>query len=236
MIFGKDYRSLIKEFFDTRISEDESLILYLKYSGVLINALDKVVAFDVADLLGKGGVDMVEKLDLLIYTHGHYDHFEYRNCIELFKKTNAYVVAEPSVASQVKDVIPPDKLIDARPGESRELDGFKIHFIEGSHVGPITLYIVEYGGLRIFHGGDSAYVPVKEFNADIAFLPVGKPSPTASPTDALKMLMDLKPKIVIPIHGSESEMRDFENLVKSRYPDINVVRIREYSLAKVKLK
>jgi L-ascorbate metabolism protein UlaG (beta-lactamase superfamily) len=236
MIFGKKHGSIIREFFDSEVSDNEALILYLRYSGVLIRALDKVIGFDIADLLGRDGIDEIRNLDLLLYTHGHYDHFEYRSCIELFKKTDACIVAEPSVANELRGRIPPGKLIDARPGESREVDGFKLYFIEGLHVGPIILYLVELNGLRIFHGGDSSYVPLKDYNADIAFLPVGKPSPTASPMNAFKMLSDLEAKTVIPIHGSEGEYREFEDLVKNRYPEANVVKLKEYSMAKVSFK
>ena len=236
MVFGIRHGSLVRDFFDTKISDDEALILYLRYSGILLRTSNRVIAFDIADLLGGEGIDEIKSLDLLLYTHGHYDHFEYRSCIELFRKTDAYIVAEPSVARQMRGRITPNKLIEAKPGEYKELEDFKVYFIGGRHVGPITLYLVEYDDLRVFHGGDSAYVPLKEFRADIAFLPVGKPSPTASPIDALKMTMDLKPRIVIPIHGSREESRDYESLVERDYPGINVVRIGEYSLAKVNLK
>ena len=236
MIFRKSYGSIIRDFFDTRVSDDEALILYLKYSGVLIKALDRIIAFDIANLLGRDGINEVRRLDLLIYTHSHYDHFEYKDCIDLFERTNAYIVAEKSIIRELVRKIPPDKLIDALPGEVKEQREFKIHFIEGRHVGPIILYIIEYNGLKIFHGGDSAYVPLKGFRADIAFVPVGKPSPTASPMDAFKMIVDLKPKVAIPIHGTEREARELENIVKKRYPDINIVLLKEYSLFKTRFK
>jgi len=233
MVFGKRHSSIINEFYDSEISDNEVLILYLRYSGALIRVSDKVIAFDVADLLN---IDDVRRLDLLLYTHGHYDHFKYRSCIELFRKTNAYIVAEPSVARELRSRILSDKLIDAEPGKMREFDRFKVYFIKGLHVGPITLYLVELDGLRIFHGGDSSYVPLKDYKADIAFLPVGKPSPTASPMNALKMLADLKPKTVIPIHGSGGEYREFENLVRNRYPDVELVMMKEYNIANIRLK
>ena len=39
----------------------------------------------------------------------------------------------------------------------------------------------------MFHAGDSGYVQVKDYPSDLAFLPTGSPSPTASPEYALKL-------------------------------------------------
>jgi len=55
----------------------------------------------------------------------------------------------------------------------------------------------------LFHGGDSGYVSLKEYPSQVAIVPVGRMSPTASPENAFKMVADLKPDVAISMHGSE---------------------------------
>lgn len=102
----------------------------------------------------------------------------------------------------------------ANAGEKRELDGFSFTSVAGIHRGPIVLFLVEAGGISIFHGGDSAYVPLGGLRADLALVPTGSPSPTASPRDALRMISDLGPKVVAMFHGSASQHIEFLSLVE----------------------
>jgi L-ascorbate metabolism protein UlaG (beta-lactamase superfamily) len=95
--------------------------------------------------------------------------------------------------------------------------------VQGKHVGPIILFHIQVGNIGIFHGGDSAYVPLKNLKAGLAFLPAGDPSPTASPEDALKMALDLKPKIIVAVHGSDSQYQKLAAIAKTALPDASVI-------------
>lgn len=80
------------------------------------------------------------------------------------------------------------------------------------------MFLLEVDGLRIFHGGDSGYSQsIKDLGrADVAFLPTGDPSPTASPEDAMKMALDLSPKLVVLFHGSPEEHASFTDEAGSK--------------------
>ena len=71
--------------------------------------------------------------------------------------------------------------------------------------------------------GDSGYMQVGSQNVDVAFLPVGLPSPTCTPEIALAMTKWLKPKIVIPMHGKAKQMSEFTKLVGETRPRTKVV-------------
>ena len=93
----------------------------------------------------------------------------------------------------------------------------------GIHLSLITLFHVELPKLSIFHGGDSDHVPLDYLKADLAFVPVGRPSPSCTPESGAAILKDLKPKVAIPMHGPTRRMREFESLARSEAPDTRVL-------------
>ncbi|MCS7386992.1 MAG: MBL fold metallo-hydrolase [archaeon GB-1867-005] len=231
----KNLKEALKNLYEIPISKGEVALLYLKYSGVIVRTESSVFAFDPADLLGKDEVDLLLKLDALIYTHGHTDHYNKIVAKLIHSKTGAHVIAEPLVARDLMDVIPSGKLILASPGNVYDLGKFKVTPIKGLHRGPINLYLIEGEDLTIFHGGDSAYVPLESYRADLAMVPTGTPSPTASPQDAFKMVSALKPKAAAAFHGSKHEHQEFIDLVKRNLPQVKAIALEEKKLMKLQV-
>ncbi len=235
-MFRRKYGEAIENLLEMELMENVVAILYLKYSGVIVRTLNQVFAFDLADMLSKSDIEALTRLDAYLITHGHYDHYSREHTKLIHNRTNAYVIAEPSVAADLRGAIPSEKLISARPGETFDLKEFKVTSIEGLHRGPIVLYLVEGKDLTIFHGGDSAYVPLENYKADLALVPTGSPSPTASPRDAFKMVSALKVKAAASFHGTTSQHNEFINLVKNNIPSIDVYALREGEILKVSIK
>ncbi len=235
-MFRKKFGEAIRELYETSISANEVAILHLKYSGVIVRTASQVFAFDVADLMGRSDIELLRELNALLYTHGHYDHYSRDHAKMIQSKTGAYIIAEPSVAADLRGAIPEEKLVSARPGETFDLNEFKVTSIEGSHVGPITLFIVEGKDLVIFHGGDSSYVPLEDYRADLALVPTGSPSPTASPRSAFKMVSALKARAAAAFHGTSSQHNEFLNMVKSELPQVNAIALEEGKVVKIKVK
>jgi len=233
--FGKSKVEAIKQFYGLELGENEIGILYLGLAGVLIRVGGKTIAIDISEMLGKSEAEALQTLDYLLYTHGHYDHYNLRSCMWVFEETNTHIIAESSVYRELKGRVPDDNLVEAREGDILKFNGFTVRVIRGIHVGPIVLYLMDINGIKVFHGGDSGYVPLRGYSADLAFIPTGKPSPTASPNDALRMSIDLKPKVVIPVHGSRSEHDEFERLIEKNLPDVRVVLLSEFEVGKVSI-
>lgn len=226
----------IRELFSTPLSDGEAAFVYLGYSGVVLRTAEKKVAFDVANLMKSDEISALEGLDALFFTHGHSDHYSSREALEVVGMTGAQVVAEQSVAWDLRTKIPSDRLMAAEPDTTFNIGGMEVNTIEGVHRGPINLYRVTMGDLRVFHGGDSGYVPVKEHPSELAFLPTGSPSPTASPSDALKMALELKPRIVVAVHGSPTQNREFGRSARERMPGVTVLVPERYQLDMVTFK
>lgn len=215
----------IKKIFTSALGENEVAFLFLGYSGVIIKTSKGTIIIDPADLLKGKELETLKAggLNLLLFTHSHGDHYNHKDALALFKATNALVIAEPSVYHSLQDEIPLNKLISALPGITYTVDEITINAIKGIHVGSINLYQIQIGGISIFHGGDSDYVPIKDYPSDLAFLPTGDPSPTASPQGAFNMASDLKPSVIVAMHGSLGQSKEFEQKIKEKMPHAIVI-------------
>lgn len=229
----KNKSDSIQELFSLSLGKRELAFMYLRYSGVILRTIDGTVAFDVADLLKEDEIRALESLDLLLFTHGHGDHYNLRETLEIFMETGARIVAEPNVAEELMGKVTSEKLMAANPGITYRIGDFEITVIKGVHRGPINLYQVKIAGTSIFHGGDSGYVSVKDFPSDLVFVPTGVPSPTASPRNALRMTLDLNPKVAVAIHGSSAQNSEFEKSVQEKMPKLKVIIPEPYKPKKI---
>lgn len=227
--------SAVKELYELEVKENELAFLHLGYSGVLLRTAHTCMAFDIANLLSRDEIADMKCLELLVFTHGHYDHYEKRTTLGVHEHTNCSIVAETGVYNDLKGSVASEKLFESRAGSTIKVGEREISAIAGVHVGPILLYVVDIAGLKLFYGGDSGYVPLKAYRADVAIIPTGDPSPTASPDDALKMALDLRPKVVIPVHGSKTQHDKFKSSVEKQLPETKVVIPEERRAAKIQL-
>ena len=197
-------------------------IQYLGYSGVAVKVGGVGLLFDPANMIDSKTMEPLTKCKplLILYTHDHYDHYNAETLKTLTKRLDCKVIVEPAMIGKLKGIVEAGRLHSAEHGKTLEVEGVKVTGVRGKHVGPITLYLVEAAGVRIFHGGDSGYVELAGLGpVDLAILPCGTPSPTASPKDAYKMALDLKPKHVIAVHGSNAEVGELKRLLAEGLPN-----------------
>jgi len=220
----------LEGFLSIPLGKDEVAFMCLgPYSNVIVRVADKTVLFDPATLseeeltvLNKHGVDLV------IYTHGHFDHFDADTASKLFKGSQPYVAVAPELTPLLKKDISGDKLISTASGQSFSAGSISIDTLEGEHVGPIMLFRITIDGIKIFHGGDSAYIPLQTMTSHLAFVPTGSPSPTCNPKYAFQMVSDVKPQIAVPMHGTDNQHNEFKKLVDEKIPDVKVIISKQY--------
>ena len=138
-------------------------------------------------------------------------------------------MAEAKVVDKLKGKLPNDKLTSAVSGQTYTYGDLVVKAVEGVHRGPIMLFQIKMGGLLLFHAGDSGYVSLKDFQSQLAFLPTGRWSPTASPENASKMAFELKPNVVVVMHGSNGQHQDFEKIMKEKMPQTKVIMLAPYA-------
>jgi L-ascorbate metabolism protein UlaG (beta-lactamase superfamily) len=118
------------------------------------------VIIDPSNLLARKDLDMLKKtrINLVIFTHAHADHYNPDSTIELYDATGATILCESYVANSLKDAIDSNRLTKAMPGKTYTFGDIRVSVIKGTHFGPINLYFIRIGTVRIFHGADSGYV------------------------------------------------------------------------------
>ncbi len=165
----------------------------------------------------------VEKADLVIFTHGHFDH-----CVDpsrIMKEDTITIGCDCRYASR-----------DIRPGDHISLEGIEIEAVyaynpnkpfhpKGAGVG----VIIEIDGVKIYHTGDTEYIPEMEElkgKVDVALLPIGG-TYTMDVGQAVKAADIIEPKLVIPMHynvieGTEADPEEFKRKVESLGKGIKV--------------
>jgi len=140
-------------------------------------------------------VESFGKLDAVLYTHEHGDHFD-PDLAEKFTATGVKVYANTSTAKQMKT--PPAVVSD---GQEFDIKGLKVQAKELPHclmwdgsAGPQNIGYVLAG--KLFHPGDG--VKLAGLKVDIATLPIN--GPDVSMKDAYDFAKQLSAKIIIPIH------------------------------------
>jgi len=159
--------------------------------------------------------------DIILITHSHYDHLSVEDIEKIAK--NDTVILTPD-----KKNISTGKIIEVKPNETREIKGIKIETVPAYNIGKSfhpkennwVGYIVEIEGKRIYHAGDTDFIPeMKEITCDIALLPVGG-TYTMDWKEAVEAGRTINTKIVIPMHwgkivGEKSDaLKVKENLKK----------------------
>ena len=215
----------VNTFFGLPCAESELKFVFFNQSTVIIKVANKTILIDPASNIRKETIENLESngLDLLMFTHDHYDHYEYNAAMNIYNATGAHIIADSFVASNLKKHIPKEKLTVSSKKGHYVLDGIEVTAIKGKHIGPIYLYHIKIGDIRIFHGGDSSYVSLKKFPSDVAFVPTGEPSPTCSPKKAFKMARDMKPQVAVAIHGSPSQHMKFKKKMEAELAATSVI-------------
>jgi len=223
------------ELLSSELSEGEVVFTFLGFSGVIVRIADATFAFDVDNLIPPKVYDKLERIDFVLYTHYHTDHFHLETAMKLYYDHTPVIIAEPRVYEELNIYIPSSALVKAPPRGRMRIRDVIIAILEGRHVCPTCLFAARKGNIRIFHGGDSGYVDLSKYNVEVAFVPTGHPSPTASPEDALKMVLDLKPKIIVAIHGKTEEMSKFKELITAKGVEGEVILPEQYHVYRMRV-
>jgi L-ascorbate metabolism protein UlaG (beta-lactamase superfamily) len=178
------------------------------------------------------------KADVVLVTHEHFDHCDPPSLQRIAKPST--VAVAPRVAKQcVSKAI--QRVVEVAPGSSEVIGNVKIVAYPAYNINKYrdpargvvfhpkqdgrVAYLVELGGVRIFHAGDSDFVPeFRDVKADIVLVPVSGVY-VMTPSEAAEFVNTIEPKVAIPMHygtivASEKEAQEFKKLVK---PGIEVV-------------
>lgn len=178
---------------------------------------EKIIYFDPYQ------IEAGPQADLVLISHDHFDHCSPEDVAKIQGPETIIVTEKDSKEKLTGDV----RVL--KPGETLNLDGVKIlgvpsyntdkdfHPRKNGWLG----FLVEVSGVRIYHAGDTDYIPeMKDLKVDIALLPVsGTYVMTAE--QAAKAALAIGPELAIPMHygaivGSSQDARDFKNALDGK--------------------
>ncbi|MEK6912841.1 MAG: MBL fold metallo-hydrolase [Nanoarchaeota archaeon] len=200
---------------------------WLGHSGFLI-VNKKIIYIDPYNI--KEGL---EKADIILITHSHYDHCSLPD-LEKIIKDGTRIVAPADCQSTIAKIDTHVKIELIEPGQELEFGDVKLYALPAynidKHFHPKNEqwvgYIIKLDGVVIYHAGDTDVIPEmqkltgykqqgKEF---VALLPIGGRF-TMSVEEAAEAAKIIKPTLAIPMHwgsivGSEDDAKEFVELCK----------------------
>ncbi len=170
-----------------------------------------------------------EKADYICITHAHPDHYSLKT-IERIVKPETIFICPKEVSKKlskkgytIRTVVPDDRI---------ELDSLTIQAVHAYNTKNVFLWIKAHprskqnvgfiltlgGNIRVYHAGDTDYIPEMEKIKDItiAMVPVGGDNLTMNIDQASKIINKIRPRLVIPMHYEfkhKADLTKFKSLV-----------------------
>jgi N-acyl-phosphatidylethanolamine-hydrolysing phospholipase D len=217
------------------IDKDARLaVLWIGHATALVQIDDKVILTDpvFTSTVGQLSKRVVEPgldpenlppLDAVLISHMHFDHLSLGSLETIQSKVKMLLMPRGGVTYLTDFGFPVVELAAWQPWEKDEL---RITAAPVDHVGwrygidgawmkeSFTGYVIEYHGIKVYFGGDSAYDQklfvhtAQRFpGLDLALLPIGPIEPHSfmrklhmDPGEALQAFFDLGAKRMVPIH------------------------------------
>jgi L-ascorbate metabolism protein UlaG (beta-lactamase superfamily) len=175
-------------------------------------------SFPGSDVYSEGDIPPI---DLLIISHDHYDHLDYKTITELIPKVKKFYTALGVGAHLERWGVPPDRIVEFDWWESKSIgDSIRLtatparHFSGRSLARGKTLwasFVLNIHGYTLYLGGDSGYdthfaeIGAKYGPFDLAILECGQygddwPLIHMFPEQVVTAAQDLRAKALLPVH------------------------------------
>ncbi len=236
-----------------------AVLWWLGQMGLLIKAGGKVLC---VDYYASGSPERLipppippeemAGIDVFLGTHDHSDHIDH-SAWRIWAKTcpdALFVFPAAHRQSVLKDGVPAERCLGLNDGESCRIGGVRVRAIAAAHeflhpdpetgLYPCLQYIIEGGGLRVYHAGDTLryegmLTKLQAVGAiDAALLPINGRDGTRyrrncignmTFQEAADLAGELRPRLVIPGHWdmfayNPGDPAAFADYLDAKYPEL----------------
>lgn len=202
---------------------------FLGHAGFIIKSGSVKIAIDPYNT----SASVSEKVDLILITHGHYDHCSIKDIVK-FAKPNCVVVCPADAQSKLTKVENIEiQVVEA--GDKFKFGNLRVEAIPSYNVDkdfhPKSEgwlgYVIKMGNVIVYHAGDCDRIPEmkrltgygKKDNEFVALLPVSGKF-VMDPDEACEAASLINPDLVIPMHygagvaGTLADAEKFAELCK----------------------
>ena len=166
--------------------------------------------------------EYAEKADIILVTHSHYDHFD-TSKIKRISTGDTVIICPPECASKISG-----NVRALRPGEKTEVNGIAVEAVHAYNYkrfrspgvpfhpkGFGNGYVITIGDKRIYHAGDTDFIPEMRELKDIslALLPSGG-TYTMDNEEAAEAAIAINPEVAIPMHRWDTDPEEFRRRVE----------------------
>ncbi len=188
------------------------------------------------------GVEDLQKADLILITHDHFDHSGDAAAIAIH--TGATLVAMPETAGRLRSEggIPSNQVVfgmGMNVGGTYRQDGVSVTMTQAFHssqtASPAGYIVSLENGFTIYHAGDTGVFSTMKtlgelYPLDLALLPIGSVF-TMDPVQAAYAAKLLNPKMVIPMHFATfpilvQEAAPFVSELKKTAPGVEAIVLK----------
>ncbi len=190
-------------------------ITWFGHSSFLLEHGEEAIYID--DYAARG---TERKASIIIHTHSHYDH-----CASTPMLADSKTVYAGMCGKHARDLI----------GNRLKIRGVQIEFVEAYNItkpfhpkGTGCGVIITLGGVRIYHAGDTDFIPeMAQVRCDVALLPIGGHY-TMDEKEAADAVKAITPKVAIPMHydyisNTKADAGYFKKLVESNFSNTKIV-------------
>lgn len=190
-------------------------IKFIGQSTFILNISDKIILTDpwfshkfLRKIPLKTEIEEIEKWDIMLVSHSHIDHLD-KKSLKKAKELNSVFIGPPSACKKAEK-IGIKKIFKLKPAEKIEMEGIKIYSLKAYHTfaKDALCYVIE-NEKKLFYSGDTKLnkkllESLKKYRIDIAIVQICCSyyplKDGMNLNDAVKLTLEIKPEIVIPMH------------------------------------